>query len=281
MPDVSSWVKIDPSRWMQTFNSKTSSGQITIGFDGKTPAIGTLVLNGKTWADAAHPLAHYYYQSFNTTHDYDKLADTCCWWDNKRQNITHAQSSTNYPVMTGLWVDSSSNPRNFVATGQMGADIHNNYGAPATVVLGVSVQDDGSVSVDFQMFNCTLTRLGGAHMLSFTPVQAPGGTWMMDKLGSWIDPLDVVTKGTQFQHAVRTGVKYEANGQSFFVDTIDAPVLNPISSLPAQIFQQPATPLKGPITGFVAQLMQNAFSTNTPLFQWDSNYRFRFILHAA
>jgi hypothetical protein len=280
MPDVSQWVKIDPSRWTQTFNVKVSGGEVDLGFDGKTGAIGALSLAGRVWADSMHPLAQFYYQAFNSTHDYDKLADTCCWWDNKRQNITRAQASTNYPTMNALWADSASNPRNFVVLGSMGTDIHTNYGAPATVVLEVSVQDDGSVPLNFQMFNCTLTRLGGAHMLSFTPVQAAGGAWMMDKLGSWIDPLNVVNKGSQFQHAVRNGVKYEANGQSFYVDTLDAPVFNPISSLPAQIFQQPAAPLKGPITGFVAQLMQNAFSTNTPLFQWDGNYRFRFILHA-
>ena len=157
--------------------------------------------------------------------------------------------------------------------------------------VNYTVTDSAAVLIDLQLFDCTLTRLGGAHMLHFNPKLQENYTWMMDKLGTWVDPLDVVNKGSQYQHAVRTGVYYgpksawvagdpsSAIGTALNVLPIDAPVVNPATpSQPSQIFQQPFAPLKGPITGFSSQLFQNAFSTNTPQFQWDHNYRFRYKL---
>ena len=50
-------------------------------------------------------------------------------------------------------------------------------------------------------------------------------------------------------------------------------------------FKSPATLIPIPVVrapplcmcpGFSSLIMQNAFSTNTPLFQWDYNYRFTY-----
>ena len=66
---------------------------------------------------------------------------------------------------------------------------------------------------------------------------------------------------------------------SLYVSTPDAAVALPATaSTPAQIFQLPLEPLVGPVSGMSMLLMQNAFATNTALFQFDGDYRFRFVL---
>jgi hypothetical protein len=90
------------------------------------------------------------------------------------------------------------------------------------------------------------------------------------RLGSWVDPLDTVENGSQHQHAVRDGVSYQSlsspTTRFFAIDTLDAPVVVPATlAQPADMFPCPLTPLTGPVVGFDVQLMQNAFSTNTPL----------------
>ena len=101
----------------------------------------------------------------------------------------------------------------------------------------------------------------------------------MNKLDGWVDPTDVVNKGSQHQHAVgERGVACGNRTIAFH----DAGVVSPVTAAnPASIFQLPLEPLTGPVTGFASLMMQNTFSTNTPLFQWDGNYRFRYTISVA
>ena len=106
------------------------------------------------------------------------------------------------------------------------------------------------------------------------------------RLGSWVDPLDVVANGGLHQHGVSTGVAYLSastpTSKFFAIDTLDAALVDPATAAePAEMFPQPLLPLTGPVLGFDVQLMQNAFNTNTPLFTWEPNFRFRFNLRAG
>lgn len=108
---------------------------------------------------------------------------------------------------------------------------------------------------------------------------------MMDKIGTWVDPLDVVQNGGLHQHGVSNGVSYlsaSAATKYFAIDTLDAAVVDPATAVnPAEMFPQPLSPLTGPVLGFDVQMMQNAFNTNTPLFTWDPAFRFRFAIRAS
>ncbi len=90
--------------------------------------------------------------------------------------------------------------------------------------------------------------------------------------------------GSVHQHGVRNGVAYfdpSAPNSFFAIDTLDATVVSPATAVnPPSMFPYPLEPLTGPVLGFDVQLMQNAFSTNTPLFSWDTEYRWRFQLRA-
>ena len=85
-------------------------------------------------------------------------------------------------AVTGLWTDSASSPTSFLVSLTMPDLQHTVYGAPSTLWLNVSVNFDGSVAMDLQMFNKTATRLGEAHFFHFLPTpQAGDYSWMMDK----------------------------------------------------------------------------------------------------
>lgn len=81
------------------------------------------------------------------------------------------------------------------------------YGAPSSLWLTVGVVDDG-MEIDLQAFNKTQTRLGEASFARFRPLQRDGFRWYMDKLGTWVDPLETVTNGSLHSHGVRDGVAY-------------------------------------------------------------------------
>eukprot|EP00040_Diaphanoeca_grandis_P034642 m.215927 g.215927 ORF g.215927 m.215927 type:complete len:141 (+) comp33196_c0_seq3:222-644(+) len=120
----------------------------------------------------------------------------------------------------------------------------------------------------------------------------------MDKLGSWVDPLDTVTNGSLHSHGIRDGVAFiEAAGRYppepqagdnggigggfFAVDSLDAFLADPVTATnPATNFLWPLSPLAGPVVGFDMQLHQNTFATNMPLFSLDSDFRWRFKLRA-
>ena len=64
----------------------------------------------------------------------------------------------------------------------------------------------------------------------------------MDKLGEWVDPLDVVANGGLHQHGVRDGVAYISASnplKRLSIDTLDAAVVNPATAAqPASMFPQ-------------------------------------------
>jgi hypothetical protein len=90
--------------------------------------------------------------------------------------------------------------------------LHSRVAVRVQVTINATIVDAATVVLDVQLFNVTKTRLAGAHYLHFLPAAvANSGPWMMNKLGSWIDPLDMVNKGSQHQHTVGDGGVRNAN----------------------------------------------------------------------
>ena len=94
------------------------------------------------------------------------------------------------------------------------------------------------------------------------------------RIGTWIDPLNVVENGGLHQHGVSTGVAYlsaSAPTTKFLaIDTLDAAVVDPATAAePAEMFPQPLSPLTGPVLGFDVQLMQNGACDSALVLQRD------------
>lgn len=243
-------------------------------------------------AGRQNQFAQYVYKTFNDT-DYSRQRGFCCYGPAPgRQKIAHPNQTSTSPRVTGVWRERAGSPRGFTARLEMPALQHEQYGAPRKLWLAVDIEHDGTVSIDLQAFNKTTTRLGEASFARFRPAQRDGFRWFMDKLGSWVDPLDTVTNGSLHSHGIRDGVAYinsgsrhptnpQTGGAFLAVDSLDAFLANPATAAePATNFLWPLLPLTGPVLGFDMQLHQNAFATNMPLFSLDSDFRWRFKLRA-
>lgn len=66
VPNVTGYAPVPAAAW----STPVTVGAVTLGFDGTTGALTSLILAGVEWADAAHPLAQYVYRTYNDS-DYD------------------------------------------------------------------------------------------------------------------------------------------------------------------------------------------------------------------
>lgn len=102
-------------------------------------------------------------------------------------------------------------------------------GAPPVVFVSLSVPLDKqatSFDITLQVFNKTATRLPEAMFLRFVPpvpVGGGGAGYAMEKLGEWVDALDVVVGGGKHSSTTsRGGVSFPgAGGARMNVSSVD------------------------------------------------------------
>ena len=297
MPNTTALEAVPAAEWAAPLPpAQTRAGQISLGLDVRTGGLSKVVMAGVDWAGPENQFAQYVYRTFNDT-DYSQQRGFCCYGPvPDRQRIANPNQTSTSPTVTGVWRSRADPPRSFTARLAMPALQHERYGAPNELWLTVDIENGGAVSIDLQAFNKTTTRLGEASFARFRPVQREGFLWFMDKLGSWVDPLDTVTNGSLHSHGIRNGVAYmqsdaagghhphphRGTGAFLAVDSLDAFLADPVTAAePATNFLWPLSPLTGPVLGFDMQLHQNTFATNMPLFSLDSDFRWRFKLRAA
>jgi hypothetical protein len=283
VPETSTLAQLPRSEWSTPLTVHTSAGEVSLGLDPATGAFTTVMMAGFNYAGRRNPIGQYIYRTFNDT-DYRKQQGYCCYGLPGRQHSANPNQTFTSPHVTGVWREKSASPRSLTARLEMPHVQHQNYGAPQVLWLRATIEADGTVSLDLQAFHKTSTRLGEASFIRFRPVERDDCRWFMDKLGSWIDPLDTVTNGSMHSHGIRNGVAYfnSSSGKAVLaIDSLDAFIADPATVAdPATNFLMPLTPLTGPIIGFDMQLHQNAFSTNMPLFSLDADFRWRFRIRA-
>ena len=111
--------------------------------------------------------------------------------------------------------------------------LHDNYGAPESTWLKVSVGADG-VSLDAQVLlvEKTSTRMMEAMFLTFAPSR--NCDWSMDKLGEFVGAKDVMMGGSGGVSSIGSGVMCSLNGtavdgkqqQRMFVRSLDSAVVH-------------------------------------------------------
>jgi len=221
---------------------------------------------------------------------YSKYGSTC------------SQSGCANPI-DGLWLSIMSelwwNPNTCsgVVTLQSQNTAFKNYGAPQNSYVAFSVVQTitgATLNMTLVLWNKTPTRLPEQMMFEFRP---PGNLdWKMDKLGTWVSPLDVLLNGSQYQHGVWSGIKGSDSTSTFFVSTPDAPLVAPITtqkpfrgwSGTPTVMPVPTSPLRGvtQITGMAVNLFNNVWDTNyvlwypynDPLVVGEENLLFRFVV---
>lgn len=273
--------------------SLPGGGSVSFGLDSASGSVSSLVVNGSVvLADATHFLGELVYQTVN-----DTLLDTqhitlpdghsccCCYGWGSMQKVADPQQSRTTASLVAVWSSqpgpSMTAPASFIVEVSLPVALNTFYGAPSTVWFNYTVKIDASVSIDVQVFNKTATRLGEAIYLQFATPMVAGSAWVADVLSHWVDPLDVVERGSQHQHGVGDGVLYvnSATGAGVAIDTIDAPVFSPWTAVnePTTVIV-PLEPLTGPVEGFAAVLFSNIYNTNFPLYSVDDAWRQRFTI---
>lgn len=81
-----------------------------------------------------------------------------------------------------------------------------------------------SVTVNVYSFQKPATRMSEALWLTFRPLVSNHHSWILDKSGESVSPMDVLAGGSRAMHAVSTWCTCRDQGQSLMIETIDAPV---------------------------------------------------------
>jgi hypothetical protein len=287
-PAAAGYALVPQAQWTDELNvALPGGGAVALAFDGAAGGLATLRVNGSAnLAVPARPLAALVYREFNGS-DWQSASTCPLAYQRYGDDAAGAQSAATRAAMDALYAEEGAGPRSFLVHATLPELLVLEVGAPRDIWVNFTVTAVGDVLVDVQLFDKTSTRFGEAVLLEwlFAPAAlAPAdGAWRIDKLGTWVDPLDGVAGGSTQQHAVGTGVGFFAPargpaGGGLFLDTLDAPVVCPATgdnqaytSLPLS-----AAPLQGPVTGWASVLTTNAWSMNFILFSLDKNYRFRF-----
>jgi hypothetical protein len=180
------------------------------------------------------------------------------------------------------------------------------YGAPEELYLNVSLSSRAGVSWALDITLVTIgkkpTMVGEAQMLTFQPAPALRATtpspsdasdwtsaWTLSKLGGSVDPEGVIDGGSQYTHGTWGPATAEtSNGHRLFIDSLDAPNMNPMTALfpvgnplPASYNPKQASAgeglsrlQRGSVFGMGVNLHNNLWNTNYPLYYpfFDARY---------
>jgi hypothetical protein len=146
-------------------------------------------------------------------------------------------------------------------------------GAPQELyVLYSFPHADAVVDIKLQWFNKPACRFPEALWYSFSPVIANPQGWLMDKMGEWVSPLDVIEGGNRTLHAVQSGLRCPIGNGELILETLDVPLVAP--GTPRLLhFDKSLPDLSG---GMHFNLYNNVWGSNFPMwYEEDALFRFR------
>ncbi len=106
-----------------------------------------------------------------------------------------------------------------IAWGEMDDRAVRQFGCPREVALEWQILDLGTTTLTLRTFGRQASRLPDAMWCSFVP---QAREMKLEKLGDWIDPLDVLPGGNRHLHAVGEGVRW---AEGLHLNTLDAPLV--------------------------------------------------------
>jgi Domain of unknown function (DUF5054) len=243
--------------------------------------------SGRDWASADHPLALFSYQTLSQQ-DYTRffsnyVISTEDWAkkDFGKPNIERfgAESRDWLPSLAELQLEEDAEAHHLLARLEIRdaeALTSGRAAFPQTMYLELLLpKAEPVIHLNFYWFQKPATRMPEALWLSFHPIVPSQQGWMMDKSGEQVSPFDVVSSGSRHMHAVSTGIGYRDQQQSFFVETLDSPLMALGEKSPLN-FSRIQPDLSG---GVHCNLFNNAWGTNYIMW-FGEDMRFRFVLRA-
>ena len=216
----------------------TGSAAWEIAFDGASGAVSHLRdarPGGRVWADAASAgtfLAQLHYTALSAE-DYAVFTGPepggyypfpgapPDWFakDFGKPNVSSAAPvhSETPAALLGLYLRESPQAADFLVRtswAPVNGALHSYYGAPAEAWLALSVpRAPGAaapITASLTIYNKTATRLPEGLYLRFNA--SAGGGWRVSKLGSLVDPFDVVPGGNHHQHGMSAAAALAPGG---------------------------------------------------------------------
>jgi hypothetical protein len=268
---------------------EVETAHFVLALDSATGAIIRLrsKKSGREWASADHPLALFSYQTLSQQ-DYARFFSNYVisteGWAKKdfgKPNMERfgAESRTWSPSLAELQVEENAEAHRLLARLEIRdreALKSGRAAFPETMYLELLFpKGEAVIHLNFYWFQKLATRMPEALWLSFHPIVPSQQGWMMDKSGEQVSPFDVVSAGNRHMHAVSTGFGYKDEQHSFFVETVDSPLIALGEKSPLN-FSRTQADLSG---GVHCNLFNNAWGTNYIMW-FGEDMRFRFVLRA-
>ncbi|AHF89053.1 glycosyhydrolase [Opitutaceae bacterium TAV5] len=144
-------------------------------------------------------------------------------------------------------------------------------GVPPLVCLRLEADSGESAALHMTLdwFDKPAVRLPEAYCFSFHPRLPSGASWRFRKLGQWIDPADIVSKGSRTLH----GIEGSVCAGEVTITSHDAPLVAP----ERPCFLEFDDRLPRADAGIAFNLFNNIWGTNFPMWS-EGDARFRFTL---
>ena len=258
-----------------------------IEIDPQTGAIIHLEnrVSGRQFADEKHMLGLMHYESFSTS-DFDRYwnqyirdsdKDNNYIWalpDNIKPGMNVAEHKSWHPTVSHLYHQANTDC-DIILVEATFAPESKSIGAPDHVFINYCLGKDDAIDIRLQWFDKPACRLAEAFWLTFNPIVQQSRNWNISKLGQWISPLDVISKGARTLHSFDTGVKCHDDNGEIILNSLDAALVAP--GKPSLIdFHNQLPDLKD---GMHFNLYNNVWGTNFAMwFDDDALFRFHLVL---
>jgi len=278
-PDLSGWSKI--SKKSLSIRTDHLSAQL----DSDSPALLSLKQeeSGQVWADGAHPMGEFSYQTFSAE-DYDRFYSQ--YLINIMQNgdwpredfckpgleLAKSVSRLWKPIPLDCYERQIEDRREVLYRLTFEKECLIHYGAPKESFLVFSFPHTSpGFSVELQWFRKGPCRMPEALWMGFVPLLLKGAEWRIDKLGRSINPLEVVENGNRHLHAAGRSVDLVHRDGQLSIFPLDAPLVAP--GQPSLLdFNNRQPDLE---KGMHFCLWNNIWGTNFPMwFEEDCHFRF-------
>lgn len=247
---------------------KVVFGEFTAAADARG-ALGSLEWKGHRWADADHPLFCFLYEVFSRR-EFDRFREQYVvsgeeWAVEDFGKLGMEKANDRYRAYSLRNVEIRRSKDSLIIAGKAEKEALERFGGGESYELALTFRE-GQILGDLAWFGKKASRVGEACWLGFLP-NAP--LQAIHKLGTWLDPMDVVPGGNRQMHVTQNGVRWEGlvlRGVDTGLCSIGAPsLLNFSRALP------------NPREGVWFNLHNNVWGTNFPMW-YDQDARFRFTL---
>ncbi len=284
--------KLPEQKYYQRYNGFLKTSHFKISLDTDTGALKSLVnkATGEELAGINNPLGLMQYQTFNED-DYAQYmkeylinmdVNFSPEWTNSAWakhdfnkpgiNKAGAKSGMVKPVMTWAGCKETDNYSELLIKVEFPIWCSEEFGAPRGIYITYTFSNENpTVAIKVQWFNKPACRLPEALWYSFLPKIENPNKWMMDKMGEWISPSEVIEGGNRTLHAVQTGLRCPINHGELMLETLDAPLVS-LGSPRLLHFDKALPDLSG---GMHFNLYNNTWGSNFPMW-YNDDALFRF-----